>query len=78
MFFINQYIKKTDGTLTKAAYDRDNLFAAKAEFFRRQGEAMASATTVWTVAMIIDEDGAVHMSDKAVKPVEEPEPEVEE
>ena len=70
MFFINQYIKKTDGTLTKAAYDRDDLFAAKAEFFRRQGEAMNSSTTAWTLCVIMDEDGAVYMSDKAVKPVE--------
>lgn len=73
MFFINQYIKKTDGTLTKAAYDRDDLFAAKAEFFRRQGEAMNSSTTAWTMCLIIGEDGAVYMSDKAVKPAAAPE-----
>lgn len=75
MFFINQYIKKTDGTITKAAYDRDNLFAAKAEFFRRQGEAMNASTTVWTLCIIMDEEGAVYMADKAVKPVAEPEEE---
>lgn len=75
MFFINQYIMNKAGTLTKAAYDRDDLFAAKAEFFRRQGEAMNSSTTAWTLCVIMDEDGAVYMSDKAVKPVE---PETEE
>lgn len=64
--------KQDDGTqkLTKAAYDRDNLYKAQAEFHRRQGEAMNASTTVWTMAMIIGDDGAVYMSDKAVKPAE--------
>ena len=75
MFFINQYTKKTDGTLVKAAYDKTDLYAAKAEFFRRQGEAMASSTTAWTLCVLMDEDGAVYMSDKAIKPAEEPEAE---
>ena len=70
MYFINQYIMNTSGTLTKAAYDRDTLYAAKAEFFRRQGDAINSSSTAWTMAMIIDEGGAVHMHDKTVKPVE--------
>lgn len=73
MFFINQYIMSKTGTLTKAAYDRGDLFAAKAEFFRRQGEAMNSSSTAWTLCIIMDENGAVYMSDKAVKPVGEPE-----
>lgn len=72
MYFVNQYIKKTDTTITKAAYDKTTLYDAKAEFFRRQGQAMAASDTVWTMALIIDEDGAVHMSDKCVKPIEEP------
>lgn len=70
MFFINQYIMNTSGTLTKAAYDRDTLYAAKAEFFRRQGDAINSSSTAWTLCVIMDEEGAVHMSDKTVKPVE--------
>ena len=73
MFYINQYIKKTDGTTTKAAYERETLYDAKAEFYRRQGNAMAASDTASTLALIIDEDGAVHMSDKCVKPVTEPE-----
>ncbi len=75
MFFINQYIMTKAGTITKAAYDKPDLFSAKAEFFRRQGEAMASSTTAWTLCVLMDEDGAVYMSDKAVKPAEEPEAE---
>lgn len=75
MFFINQYTKKTDGTLVKAAYDKTDLFSAKAEFFRRQGEAMNASTTAWTLCVLMDEDGAVHMSDKCVKPEAEPEAE---
>lgn len=73
MFYINQYIKKTDGTTTKAAYDRETLYDAKAEFYRRQGNAMTASDTVSTLALIIDEEGAVYMSDKCVKPVTEPE-----
>ena len=74
MFFVNQYImaKQADGTqkLTKAAYDRDTLYKAQAEFHRRQGNAMDASDTIWTLCMIIDEDGAVHASEKAVKPAE--------
>lgn len=81
MFFVNQYImtKQTDGTqkLTKAAYDRDTLYKAQAEFHRRQGNAMAASDTVSTLALIIDDDGAVHMSDKCVKPAEQAEPATE-
>lgn len=73
MFFINQYIMSKTGTITKAAYDKADLFSAKAEFFRRQGEAMNASTTAWTLCVLMDEDGAVYMSDKAVKPEEEPE-----
>ena len=65
----------TNGTLTKAAYDRDTLVAAKGEYFRRQGEAINSSSTAWTMAMIVGDDGAVYMSDKTVKPVEVSEPE---
>ena len=72
MYYINQYIRKTDGTTTKAAYERETIYDAKAEFYRRQGNAMSASDTVWTMALMIDEDGAVHMSDKAIKPVEEP------
>lgn len=72
MFYINQYIKKTDGTTTKAAYEKETIYDAKAEFYRRQGNAMSASDTTWTMALIIDEDGAVHMSDKCVKPVAEP------
>ena len=71
MFYINQYIKRTDGTTTKAAYEKETIYDTKAEFYRRQGQAMAASDTVWTMCLIIDEDGAVHMSDKCVKPVEE-------
>ena len=71
MFYINQYIRKADGTTTKAAYEKETIYDAKAEFYRRQGNAMAASDTVSTLALIIDEDGAVHMSDKCVKPVEE-------
>ena len=71
MFYINQYIRKQDGTTTKAAYEKETIYDAKAEFYRRQGQAMSASDTVWTMALIIDEDGAVHMSDKCVKPVEE-------
>ena len=73
MFYINQYIKKTDGTTTKAAYERETLYDAQAEYHRRQGNAMAASDTVSTLCMIIDEDGAVHASEKAVKPITEPE-----
>lgn len=73
MFYINQYIRKTDGTTTKAAYEKETIYDAKAEFYKRQGGAMSASDTVWTMALIIDEDGAVHMSDKCVKPIEEPE-----
>lgn len=72
MFYINQYIRKADNTTTKAAYEKETIYDAKAEFYRRQGNAMSASDTVWTMALIIDEDGAVHMSDKCVKPVEEP------
>ena len=68
MFYINQYIKKTDGTTTKAAYERETLYDAKAEFFRRQGNAMTASDTLSTLAIIIDDMGAVHMSDNSVKP----------
>lgn len=71
MFYINQYIRKQDGTTTKAAYEKETIYDAKAEFYRRQGNAMSASDTVWTMALIIDEDGAVHMSDKCVKPVAE-------
>ena len=71
MYYINQYIRKTDGTTTKAAYEKETIYDAKAEFYRRQGNAMSASDTVWTMALIIDEDGAVHMSDKCVKPVAE-------
>lgn len=74
MFYINQYIKKTDGTTTKAAYERETLYDAKAEFFRRQGTAMTASDTVSTLALIIDDMGAVHMSDNSVKPVKTTEP----
>lgn len=77
MFYINQYIKKTDGTTTKAAYERETLYDAKAEFYRRQGQAMSATDTVSTLCLIIDEDGAVHMSDKCVKPAETAEPTTE-
>lgn len=74
MFFINQYImsKQDDGTqkLTKAAYDRASLYEAQAEFHKRQGDAMKDASTIWTLCMILDEDGAIHASEKAVKPAE--------
>ena len=74
MFFVNQYImsKQDDGTqkLTKAAYDRDNLYKAQAEFHRRQGDAMNAKDTIWTLCMIVGEDGAVYASEKAVKPAE--------
>ena len=72
MFYINQYIRKTDNTTTKAAYEKETIYDAKAEFYRRQGNAMSASDTVWTMCLIIDEDGAVHMSDKCVKHVEEP------
>lgn len=72
MYYINQYIRKTDGTTTKAAYEKETIYDAKAEFYRRQGNAMSASDTVWTMCIIIDEDGAVHMSDKCVKPIEEP------
>lgn len=74
MFYINQYIKNTDGTTTKAAYERETLYYAKAEFYRRQSSAMTASDTVWTMALIIDDNGAVYMSDKCVKPVEQAEP----
>lgn len=70
MFFVNQYIMDKNGTLTKAAYDKETMYDAKAEFFRRQGNAMASSTTAWTLCTIMDEDGAIHMTDKCVKPAE--------
>lgn len=74
MFFVNQYImaKQTDGTqkLTKAAYDRESLYEAQAEFHKRQGDAMKAASTIWTLCMILDDNGAVHASEKAVKPAE--------
>lgn len=73
MFYINQYIRKTDGTTTKAAYEKETIYDAKAEFYKRQGNAMSASDTVWTMALIIDEDGAMHMSDKCVKPIEKPE-----
>lgn len=72
MYYINQYIKKQDGTTTKAAYEKETIYDAKAEFYRRQGNAMSASDTVWAMCLIIDEDGAVHMSDKCVKPIEEP------
>ena len=75
MFYINQYIRKTDGTTSKAAYEKETIYDAKAEFYRRQGNAMSASDTVSTLALIIDEDGAVHMSDKCVKPLEEEQPE---
>ena len=77
MYYINQYIRKTDGTTTKAAYEKETIYDAKAEFYRRQGNAMSASDTVWTMALIIDEDGAVHMSDKCVKPAEQAEPATE-
>ena len=77
MFYINQYIRKTDGTTTKAAYEKETIYDAKAEFYKRQGNAMSASDTVWTMALIIDEDGAVHMSDKCVKPAEQEEPATE-
>lgn len=77
MFYINQYIKKTDGTTTKAAYERETLYDAKAEFFRRQGNAMTASDTVSTLALIIDDMGAVHMSDNSVKPAKPAEPTTE-
>ena len=46
MFYINQYIKKTDGTTTKAAYEKETIYDAKAEFYRRQGNAMSASDTV--------------------------------
>ena len=64
MFYINQYIRKTDGTTTKAAYEKETIYDAKAEFYRRQGNAMSASDTVWTMALIIDEDGAVHRSEE--------------
>lgn len=73
MFYINQYIKKTDGTTTKAAYERETLYDAQAEYHRRQGDAMKASDTVSTLCMIIDDNGAVYASEKAVKPVTEPE-----
>lgn len=72
MFFINQYIVDNTGKLTKAAYDRETMYEAQAEFHKRQGNAMASSTTVSTLCMIIDENGAVYASEKAVKPAVEP------
>lgn len=79
MYFINQYImkKQDDGTtkLTKAAYDRETLYDAQAEYHRRQGDAMKASDTVYTLCMIIDDNGAVYTSEKAVKPVEPTEPE---
>lgn len=77
MYYINQYIRKTDNTTTKAAYEKETIYDAKAEFYRRQGNAMSASDTVWTMALIIDEDGAVHMSDKCVKPAEQAEPATE-
>ena len=77
MFFINQYIMGTNGVLTKAAYDRDTLIAAKGEYFRRQGDAINSSSTAWTMAMIVGDDGAVYMSGKTVKSVTPVEPEGE-
>lgn len=77
MFYINQYIKKTDGTTTKAAYERKTLYDAQAEYHRRQGNAMAASDTVSTLCMIIDDNGAVYASEKAVKPVEPTEPTTE-
>lgn len=70
MFYINQYIKKTDGTTTKAAYERETLYDAQAEYHRRQGNAMNAKDTIWTLCMIVGEDGAVYASEKAVKPAE--------
>lgn len=79
MYFINQYImkKQDDGTtkLTKAAYDRETLYDAQAEYHRRQGDAMKASDTVYTLCMIIDDSGAVYASEKAVKPVAEEQPE---
>lgn len=75
MFFVNQYTMDTTGKLTKAAYDKATLYDAKAEFFKRQGAAMAASSTVWTLCTIMDEDGAIHMTDKCVKPEAEPETE---
>ena len=75
MFFINQYIMDNTDKLTKAAYDRETLYDAKAEFYRRQSQAMTAADTVWSLCVIMDENGAVYMSDKCVKPVEPEVPE---
>ena len=75
MFFINHYVKDTSGKITKAVYERETLYDAKAEFYRRQSQAMAAADTVWTLCVIMDENGAVYMTDKSVKPVEPEVPE---
>lgn len=77
MYFINQYIKKTDNTITKAVYDRDDYYAAEAEWCRRHGEGMNASTTVWVLTTLTDELGATYYNKRSDKPVEQAEPTTE-
>lgn len=63
------------GKLTKAAYDRETMYEADAEYFRRHGEAMNKSTTVWVLTTEMNDNGAIFASKKSVKPVEPEVPE---
>lgn len=63
----------TTNTTSPAVYQYETLDAAKANYHSKMGAQMKSAACNDELCVIIDSDGAVHVSDHYAKPVAEPE-----
>lgn len=68
MFYLIE-ITTTDKA-AKAVYQYDTLDEAKANYHTKMGNQMKSAACKDELCVIIDSNGAVHVSDHYVKPVE--------